>query len=73
MKGVLFFVVAIIGLIAISSCEPVAIEEDIKTRSIVDTTQTDSLPPGYVSLGVVILNTNWDADTVINFGEKNTK
>ena len=69
MRGVVYFAVAIIVLIAISSCEPVAIEEDLKTRAIVDTTLTDSLPPGYVSLGMIILNTNWDGDTVINFNE----
>ena len=69
MKGVVFFAVAILGMIAISSCEPIAIEEDLKTRAIVDTTQTDSLPPGYVSLGMIILNTNWDGDSVIHFDE----
>lgn len=36
------------------------------TRGI-DSTEVDGLPPGYVQIGDIIVNTNWEGETHINF------
>ena len=55
----------------VSSCTPASIEEDSPTpfdgTTRADTLQADSLPPGYVRIGDLIVNTNWDGDTIIEF------
>ena len=55
----------------VSSCQTASIEEEMNipfdgtTRA--DSAAVDSLPPGYVRIGDVIINTNWDGETYIEF------
>ena len=67
MRRILFLSVVVVGLTAICSCEPVTMEESNPTRQRVDTVSYDSLPPGYVQIGDVIINTNWDGEKFQNF------
>ena len=56
--------------------QPALQDEGISTSNITDTLdaaiQTESrgereLPPGYVRIGDLVINTNWDGDTIIHF------
>ena len=67
MKRTMFVIVVMVGLLVICSCEPVTMEESNPTRQRVDTVSYDSLPPGYVQIGDVIINTNWDGEKFQNF------
>ena len=67
MKRTMFVIVVMIGFIAICSCEPVSIEENVRSQARVDSLKYDSLPPGYVQIGDVIINTNWDGEKFQDF------
>lgn len=55
----------------VSSCQPSSIEDetpipfDGTTRA--DSAEVDSLPPGYVRIGDVIVNTNWDGEIFMEY------
>ena len=63
----MFVIVDMVGLLAICSCEPVAIGENVRSQARVDSVKYDSLPPGYVQIADVIINTNWDGEKFQNF------
>ena len=67
MKRTMFVIVVMVGLLAICSCEPVSIEDNVRSQARVDSVKYDSLPPGYVQIGDVIINTNWDGEKFQNF------
>ena len=55
----------------VSSCQPSSIEDetpvpfDGTTRA--DSAAADSLPPGYVRIGDLIVNTNWDGEINVEY------
>lgn len=55
----------------VSSCEPSSIEDetpvpfDGTTRA--DSAAVDSLPPGYVQVGDIVIDTNWDGEVFMEY------
>jgi len=55
----------------VSSCQPASIEDetpipfDNTTRA--DSASTDSLPAGYVRIGDIVINTNWDGEIHVEY------
>ena len=56
----------IILLILTASCQQEDGQIDEGTRAL-DTTAVDTLPDGYVRIGDVIVNTNWDGEIHVEF------
>ena len=56
----------ILLLILSASCQKEEGQIDEDTRAL-DTTAVDKLPDGYVRIGDLIVNTNWDGEIHVGF------
>ena len=56
----------ILLLILSASCQKEVGQIDEDTRAL-DTTAVDTLPDGYVRIGDVIVNTNWDSEVFMEY------